>query len=82
MKFYEDIDSELGNAEVVISHDMAKIIQQIWQSSGIQLVHERRFSYQLLDNAKLFVAIFPNCCRTCKNLYQFACLISFFFKFP
>uniref|UniRef100_A0A1I7W295 Guanine nucleotide-binding protein alpha-6 subunit n=1 Tax=Loa loa TaxID=7209 RepID=A0A1I7W295_LOALO len=55
MKFYEDIDSDLGNAPIVISQEMTKIIQQIWQSNGIQLVYERRFNYQLLDNAKFFL---------------------------
>ncbi|VDN90125.1 unnamed protein product [Brugia pahangi] len=55
MKFYEDVDSDLGDAQIVISHEMAKIIQQIWQSNSIQLVYERRFNYQLLDNAKFFL---------------------------
>ncbi|VDK66570.1 unnamed protein product [Onchocerca ochengi] len=55
MKFYEEIDSDSENAEIVISHEMAEIIQQIWQSGGVQLVYERRFSYQLLDNAKFFM---------------------------
>ncbi|EJW75501.1 hypothetical protein WUBG_13592 [Wuchereria bancrofti] len=55
MKFYEDVDSDIGDAQIVISHEMAKIIQQIWQSNSIQLVYERRFSYQLLDNAKFFL---------------------------
>ncbi|VIO86362.1 Uncharacterized protein BM_BM4199 [Brugia malayi] len=55
MKFYEDVDSDLGDAQIVISNEMAKIIQQIWQSNSIQLVYERRFNYQLLDNAKFFL---------------------------
>ncbi|KAM3726991.1 Guanine nucleotide-binding protein alpha-6 subunit [Dirofilaria immitis] len=55
MKFYQNIDPEWENAEIVISDEMTKIIQQIWQSSSIQLAYERRFSYQLLDNAKFFL---------------------------
>uniref|UniRef100_A0A915PF29 Uncharacterized protein n=1 Tax=Setaria digitata TaxID=48799 RepID=A0A915PF29_9BILA len=56
MKFYNDINPNLENAEIEISHEMAEIIQQIWQSSGVQLAYERRFNYQLLDNAKFFLS--------------------------
>lgn len=57
MKFYNEINPDTENGEI-ISREMVEIIQRIWQSSGVQLVYKRRFNYQLLDNAKLFVLNF------------------------
>uniref|UniRef100_A0A0R3RTV1 Guanine nucleotide-binding protein G(Q) subunit alpha n=1 Tax=Elaeophora elaphi TaxID=1147741 RepID=A0A0R3RTV1_9BILA len=55
MKFYEEIDLNEENAKLVISQEMANIIQEIWKSSSMQFIYEKRFNYQLLDNVKFFL---------------------------
>ncbi|MFH4975361.1 hypothetical protein AB6A40_002070 [Gnathostoma spinigerum] len=51
--FYKSIvDNE---SDIVLTDDMVSTVQRIWQSSTLQLVYKRRFTYHLLDNAKYFL---------------------------
>ncbi|KAE9555493.1 hypothetical protein FO519_001261 [Halicephalobus sp. NKZ332] len=44
-----------SDLDIEIPEEMAVIISQLWESSGIQMAYQRRWSFSLLDSAKYFL---------------------------